>query len=685
MRIIIVLLIGISILQTNAQSSFLPANMGSAINSVYDDINPVIAPDGKTLFFVRVNHPENAFGSNDSEDIWYTDLQSDLTWSPAKRLPDLNIARYNAVLSISDDGKTILLSGVFNRNGNIWKQRGLSVSTRTGNVWSKPKKLKIENLAKMNRGLKSSAFMSGDGKTILLSLGTAYNSKRTNLYKIEQKRRGNWERPSKIKALNSSRSEDAPFLSADGKTIYFASDRVAKNQFDIYTATRTGKEWRKWSTPKRMSDTINSPGWESYFKTTKKGSWAYFSADNKGTGNAEIFTVKLFEENPYVIVSGRIINSVNQKPLSGKKYEILSGQNKIDSIKINFDSATYIAKLPLNKAYSLTASLPNYTSQSKEVDVTGIKEFTKRKTDLYVSPFPYVIVRGKLLVQDTGLPLPTAANAVVLINGQPVDSIKIDTQAATYEVKLNHGASYEMKIKAARYEQLPKTLDLTAIEEYQEMDFDLFVADVKMAIVTGKILDKKTGNRLKAISSAKINVEGASDVFAKIDTVNATYELKLRPGNHYTISASAPNYYPLYEAVDALNATGNVKIYKDLIIVPIEVGQSIRLNNIFFDPAKTVLKGESFAELDRVADFLLKNDHIKIEIAGHTDNVGVAAANQKLSQSRAQSVADYIVKKGIPKERVVAKGYGSSKPVASNTTKDGKAQNRRVEFTILNK
>jgi len=118
-------------------------------------------------------------------------------------------------------------------------------------------------------------------------------------------------------------------------------------------------------------------------------------------------------------------------------------------------------------------------------------------------------------------------------------------------------------------------------------------------------------------------------------------------------------------------------------MIPIEIGQSIKLKNIFFDAGKTVLKNESFAELERVATFLEENPHIKIEIAGHTDNVGKATSNQKLSQGRAQAVADFVISKGINKSRIVVKGYGSSKPVASNKTAAGKAENRRVEFTIL--
>jgi outer membrane protein OmpA-like peptidoglycan-associated protein len=128
-----------------------------------------------------------------------------------------------------------------------------------------------------------------------------------------------------------------------------------------------------------------------------------------------------------------------------------------------------------------------------------------------------------------------------------------------------------------------------------------------------------------------------------------------------------------------------LKISKDLFIAPIEVGASIKLNNIFFETGKSTLKPTSFPELERVIKFLNENSTLKIEIAGHTDNVGNAATNKNLSQARANAVANYIIKNGVAKDRIVAKGYGMEKPVASNKTAAGKSQNRRVEFTILDK
>ncbi len=488
-----------------------------------------------------------------------------------------------------------------------------------------------------------------------------------------------------MKALNSSVSEDAPFLAPDGKTIYFSSDRSSKGQYNIYKSARTGTDWEDWTKPQPLSDTINSNGWDSYFRTNKNGSWAYFSSTNKSTGGADIFKVKLFEENPFVVVTGKVMNAKNRKILIGKKFSITANGKPIDSLKVNYDSGTYRAKLPLNNLYQLSASSANFISKTQSVNVRGIKEFTSKKVDLYLAPLPYVVVRGKLLVQNTGLPVPAKANPKVLINNIPGDSVKINTYAATYEMRVNHGSVYDMKLTADRYEALPKKLDLSLVDEFQEMSFDLYVAEEKMATITGKILDKKTGKPVSAIKKAAVNVEQFSSAVVTIDTLLSTYELRLPLGNQYTIGASAPNYYPLYESVDVRGEHGDIKIYKDLVIVPIEVGQSIRLNNIFFDQAKATLKSESFVELDRVVEFLKGNTDIKVEIGGHTDNVGPAAGNLKLSQSRAQSVADYIIKKGIPKSRIVAKGYGFSKPVASNATKEGKAKNRRVEFTILDK
>jgi outer membrane protein OmpA-like peptidoglycan-associated protein len=124
-------------------------------------------------------------------------------------------------------------------------------------------------------------------------------------------------------------------------------------------------------------------------------------------------------------------------------------------------------------------------------------------------------------------------------------------------------------------------------------------------------------------------------------------------------------------------------INRDLYLVPVEVGQIVRLNNVFFDFDMTDLRPESFPELDRVVEFMNENPKVEIQIEGHTDAKGADDYNLRLSGGRILSVEQYLVSKGIADSRIVTKSYGESVPIADNETEEGRQQNRRVEFKIL--
>ncbi|HTB06502.1 MAG TPA: OmpA family protein [Bacteroidia bacterium] len=117
--------------------------------------------------------------------------------------------------------------------------------------------------------------------------------------------------------------------------------------------------------------------------------------------------------------------------------------------------------------------------------------------------------------------------------------------------------------------------------------------------------------------------------------------------------------------------------------IRVELPKTYTLKAVFFDTGKATLRKESNKELDDLTDFMKHQKTMQIEIAGYTDNVGNDADNLKLSQDRADAVRNYLISHGISADKVVAKGYGSSNPVASNDTPDGKQQNRRTEVHIL--
>lgn len=703
----LVVIISLFVFQPLHSQDLLPQNLGPEINSEYNEINPVLSADGKTLFFTRVNHPENTFGAYDSEDIWYSELQPSGQWSTAKRLPVLNIWRYNAVLSISRDGKTLLINGIYNRRGNFWKKRGLSISTKNGEEWSRPVRLKVSDYSDANLGMKSNGFMSADGQYLLLSFSKKYNAEKTDLYFSKKIRERKWSSPKKLKKVNSGRNEEAPFLSSDNKTLYFASNRKGgKHNFDIYKTQPQSDNWKKWSKPVPLSDTVNSEDWESYYKINADGKAALFASTKNSLGQADIFRIDFPEANPFVLIAGKVTNGKTNKPLTqGIQYQVLINGQLVDSVKVNPDSATYQIKLPLGKSYSLKAVVKNYNSRIETVDVTSKKQFTSVQKNLIVDPFTYVSVKGKLLMKGTNEIISATASPRVLIGGFPSDSVKVDPTTGVYSVKLDYGKKYRLMVNGTNLISLPADLDLSAETDYKEINLDLF-ADLekktqeplvekptlkpetikakKFASISGRIIDKRTGDPFPSGTKLQVKLMGSSvqpDV--SIDPQTSQYELTLPFGEIHVLGASAPNYYPVSERIDLTNDQSATSIVKDLYLAPVEAGGSVRLNNVLFELGKSVLKRESYKELDRIVEFLAENPSIKIEIGGHTDNVGSDELNLRLSLARAQSVSRYLISKRIAKNRVSVRGYGLTKPVATNSTSEGRNLNRRVEFRFL--
>jgi outer membrane protein OmpA-like peptidoglycan-associated protein len=672
----------------SAQSSFMPQNLGANVNSAYSEINPIISSDGKVLYFNRVNHPENTYGEYNSQDVWMCILQGDSTWSPAVRLPSsINSQRNNAVIGVLENGNAILVNGIYHKN-KVWKKRGFSTFRSENGDWALVNELTIKAYGRKNQGVSSNAYLSTDGEVILLSCTKRWDGKTNNIYVTTKNAKGKWNRPKKIKKPISTRfREDTPFLSNDGNTLYFSSNRKKGiGGGDIYSCTRVDASNRKWSLPTLLSDTINSTEYESYFKTNEKGSWAYFCSSKNSLGKSDIYKVKIFEENPYVLVSGKIINKSSGLPLTGKSdYKIIVNNQLADSVKVNPETAAYSFHLPLNHTYTLEGSVNNYTSFPATVDVNGIKEYTKITKDLMVESYPYVLVKGNVLAAETNSPVPSSANPKIWLDGNVLDSVTIHPDG-TYEAKIPFGKKYNIEARADQFIPKIASLNLSEVKEYQEMNMDLIVSAVKrnVAVIQGKVIDNKTLQPISSTIDFYIQVNGLPHP-AYINKDSSSYRIEVPLANDYIINAYASNYYPVYESIQMKAATTFITINKNLHIAPIEVGQSIKLNNVFYLTGKTTLKKESYPELDKVVKFLKENPGIIIELGGHTDNVGNAASNLALSKGRAASVETYLEKQGIAKDRILSKGYGMTKPVADNKTKEGKAKNRRVEFTILGK
>jgi OmpA-OmpF porin, OOP family len=203
-------------------------------------------------------------------------------------------------------------------------------------------------------------------------------------------------------------------------------------------------------------------------------------------------------------------------------------------------------------------------------------------------------------------------------------------------------------------------------------------------LVTGNVYNKKTKEPLSAnliYETLPDYVEAGQGISNPID---GAFKIVLPFDQNYTIRASADKFFAISEnfMVDSLIKAGHKEIHKDLYLVPIEIGQVVRLNNVFFDFDKWDLRPESFVELDRVVKLLKENPAIEIEMSAHTDSYGTDEYNFKLSDNRARSCMEYIISKGIAASRITSQGYGESKPVVDNETDENRQLNRRVEFKI---
>ncbi|MBO7572106.1 MAG: OmpA family protein [Bacteroidales bacterium] len=206
-----------------------------------------------------------------------------------------------------------------------------------------------------------------------------------------------------------------------------------------------------------------------------------------------------------------------------------------------------------------------------------------------------------------------------------------------------------------------------------------------VATVSGKLVDKDN----KPVD-AEIRWEdlqsGETVGRSKTDPTNGQFFIVLPLGKIYGYYVDNDSYFPISNSIDLRNEDSAVKVENDITMVSfdqmIEEGLAVPINNLFFNTAKSDLLPYSIPELRRVAE-IIKAKNLTVEIAGHTDNVGDDDMNQTLSEQRAQAVKDFLVGEGCNPEKLKTIGYGSTRPVASNKTEEGRKLNRRVELRFV--
>ncbi|MBK9248694.1 MAG: OmpA family protein [Ignavibacteria bacterium] len=247
----------------------------NTINSHRPTLQPVLTPDGSRLYFDRKNHQSNVGALHDCDDIWYSDRNSDGSWSePVNIGPPLNTTGCDVLLSISHDATTALVGGVYPDDPNNNKKPGFSITTWNGTTWLKPKQLNIPNF--YNNSGYFCACLSADNNVLIFAISRNDALGGLDLYSSLKDRNGNWSEPKTLGPIvNSVQFDSSPFLASDGKTLYFSSNRkggYGKN--DLYVTRRLDSTWQNWTKPKNLGEIINSIGDELSISINASGDTA---------------------------------------------------------------------------------------------------------------------------------------------------------------------------------------------------------------------------------------------------------------------------------------------------------------------------------------------------------------------------------------------------------------------------
>lgn len=372
-------------------------NLGNQINSEYNEINPMISPDGQTLYFARISHPNNTHGVKGSQDIWFARLDTASgKWAPAQHMSaPLNKDEYNCAYSITPDGNTMLIKGQYN-NGT-YETRGFSFSKRSAAGWSAPQKIDIPNYVNMSKGQFDCGFMASDGKVLLMAFSEKKNSKEDDIYVSFRQKDGSWTKPMDLgPEVNTKFTETTPFLAPDGATLYFSSNRdggLGSN--DIYVCKRVDKTWKHWSKPVNLGPKINTDGYDAYYTLAASGEYAYLTTFKNTLGKGDIVRVKLSDgstnqpgkvgggddvagktdiatPDPVALISGKVIDQTTGKPIEARIiYQTLPDGAEAGEATSDPVTGEYKIVLPYGQKYTMRAIAKDFIAEGDNIDLTG--------------------------------------------------------------------------------------------------------------------------------------------------------------------------------------------------------------------------------------------------------------------------------------------------------------------------
>jgi outer membrane protein OmpA-like peptidoglycan-associated protein/tetratricopeptide (TPR) repeat protein len=717
-------------------------NMGENVNSDYPDYVPVVTNDENLILFCSRRPPgkkKNLDGLY-YEDIFYTVKMANGEWQPAQVIDkssgylnkEINDGKqHEAPISLSPDGKTLYIY----KENSIWK----STKDESGK-WSVPVRMNQNvNIGTAN----PSVFITPDEQELfIVSVGAVGGFGERDIYYAKKNENGTWDKPVNLgPVINTPYKEDAPYLSKDGKTLYFASEgHNSMGGFDIFKSVRD--ENGNWSEPVNIGSPINSAGHDIYYVENEEGTLAYYASMRPGSfGYLDLYTASFGCKNiPTTEIKGYAIFAENHLPVSGTiKITNKTTGEVMGTYDIDAKTGKYNMVLPPEQTYILELMV----NQSKYNEIRPhVEEFTIPKQCEAYNLFQQISVDylkkedGQVYAQRA-----TFKNAMFDIESEVKNTYGVSDLSSPGTTITPQGISGNLahnRTVNARYVEVilmnenHQILRLTQTDEFGNFAFEKTDPTKNYIIMINEDDAKESFLGDNVSGSSTVTVQGVINQFADKNVVarpNVTiYMANSNRKIANTVITDATGKFEFTNvagdptAIANLNSAKTISYNLDLsdvevvfsayittldpnntnlayteVIDIIELGDldtgiingsGLEFANILFDFDKYFLREKSKNVLDDVYNFMKANPTVTIRLDGHTDWFGTEPYNVKLSERRALSAHKYLIDKGIAPNRIENMWFGETKPAVRNANPDGsdnpdnRQLNRRVEIKI---
>jgi len=703
----------ISFKQQNGEWSY-PKNLGKSINSTAYETAPFLAADMKTLYFSSDGH--KTLGGNDI----FVSRSLDSTWTnwstPENLGAVVNTTNWESYISVTASGKYAYVGSTNNSMGkmdifkvelkpeqkplddgllafyyegmikpkanyivvaqkvaikeetNILKEENIDENS---NFEQKKEIIEIKKEIKPEVVEKKEAIIL-DAENVATGEAKKYIS---NVIPLNLTPTGKAIKLENLgTSVNSELSEMAPLISPDGKTLYFsrslASDWKNLNR-DIFVANLDGSG--NWQSAQNAGKSLNNNGWNIVCGITPDGNMVlltgkYNSDGMLGGGFSKAYLTKYGWSHP--------------RPLEIEKFP---EQEDTQSGTLSPDGKVIIFSSYFNIDGEFYGTMDLYiTFEKSDGTWTVPRNMGPDINSTQYETSPFLAADGKTLYFSTNGHGGYGSQDIYVTkrldetwqNWSRPENIGEEVNTEDWESYFTVSAAGDFAYVGSRKSTYGK-MDIFKI------DLRNTVKPEPTIIVSGEVLSAETNEAIAATIRYMSLNDTAINGTAKTNPLTGKYQIALTAGHIYGFFAEAENYYGKHENIDLKS----LEIYEEktitLLLTPFKQGQVMELNNIFFDVGKSELKPESFPELDKLANILLQDPLIVIEVGGHTE---IGHSDKKLSQDRANAVKKYLIEHHkLSEKRINAVGYADTRPKTSSTNTDKRAQNRRVEVIIYKK